>query len=37
MRCKKHKDIWLYEDMIEKKGFCPLCGVWYPLKGGKKK
>ena len=36
MRCPKHYDVWLYENMIETKGFCPKCETWYNLKESKK-
>jgi hypothetical protein len=35
MRCPIHPDVWLYEDMLEIKGFCPECGLWYMLDSGK--
>ena len=32
MRCPKHPEIWLYENMMETEGYCPECGKWYKLK-----
>ena len=32
MHCPKHPKIWLYENMMETKGFCPDCNQWYDLK-----
>lgn len=34
MRCPEHPDIWLYENMMETKGFCPDCQQWYSLETG---
>jgi len=31
MRCPKHPDEWLYENMMETKGWCKKCKVWYAL------
>ena len=32
MRCPKHPEVWLYENMLETRGFCPSCGTWYELE-----
>jgi hypothetical protein len=32
MRCPKHPEVWLYENMTEVKGYCPECDEWYDLK-----
>lgn len=32
MRCPKHPGIWLYENTVETSGYCPTCGLWYPLR-----
>lgn len=32
MRCPIHPEVWLHEDMMETKGFCPDCDKWYPLR-----
>ena len=32
MRCPIHKEVWLYENMTETKGYCKLCDKWYKLK-----
>lgn len=37
MRCPKHPEVWLYENMMETKGFCPKCGEWYELEDNKSK
>lgn len=37
MRCPEHKEVWLYENMMETKGYCPECREWYDLKEAKKK
>ncbi len=34
MRCPVHKDYWLYENMLEKEGWCIHCQKWYKLKEG---
>lgn len=31
MRCPEHPEVWLYEDMMETKGYCPECDEWYDL------
>jgi hypothetical protein len=31
MRCPIHSEVWLYENMMETKGFCPKCQKWYDL------
>jgi uncharacterized Zn-finger protein len=32
MRCPKHPEIWLYENMMETEGYCPECDTWYLLR-----
>jgi hypothetical protein len=32
MRCPKHPEVWLYENMMETEGYCPKCKEWYPLE-----
>lgn len=32
MRCPVHPEVWLYENLLETRGFCALCQKWYDLK-----
>jgi uncharacterized protein (DUF983 family) len=31
MRCPIHKEVWLYENMLETRGYCPKCKKDYQL------
>ena len=32
LRCPKHPEVWLYENMMETMGYCPECDEWYELE-----
>ena len=32
--CPIHKDVWMYQNMLETKGFCEKCQKWYDLEIG---
>lgn len=32
MRCPKHPDVWLHENMVETHGLCPRCDKSYLLE-----
>ena len=37
MKCPKHPEVWLYENMFETHGFCPKCQKWYKGERGMSK